>query len=75
MTHLRVRRGAGAPADTPADVIVSARHLGGGYVNPDGLVGFGGSLYAATMDHLLVRPKADDDAPWTPKTAAAPRPD
>lgn len=32
-----------------------ATHLGGGYVNPDGLVVHRGTLFAATMDGLLAR--------------------
>ncbi len=38
--------------------------LGGGYVNADGLVVSGGQLYAATMDHLLVRPTSDEASSW-----------
>ena len=33
-----------------------ATQLGGGYVNTGGLLVSGGKIYAATMDHLLVRP-------------------
>jgi ligand-binding sensor domain-containing protein len=40
-----------------------AAHLGGGYVNPDGLAVLGGKLHAATMDGLLVR-GLGDDASW-----------
>jgi hypothetical protein len=49
-------------------------HLGGGYVNADGLVIEGGKLYVATMDSLLVRPLAatDDAAKWEPLPSAAP---
>jgi hypothetical protein len=50
----------------------TATHLGGGYVNPDGLVIRGGELYAATMENLLVRPKTDDAASWTQKKEGAP---
>lgn len=50
----------------------TATHLGGGYVNPDGLVIRGGELYAATMEHLLVRSKTDDASSWTQKKEGAP---
>jgi ligand-binding sensor domain-containing protein len=49
----------------------SATHLGGGYVNPDGLVIRGGELYAATMEHLLARSKSDDASSWTQKKEGA----
>ena len=51
---------------------VKATHLGGGYVNPDGLVLDGGKLYAATMENLLVRAKDDDASGWTSKKGSAP---
>lgn len=63
VTRLRFDAGAKEP---------KAVHLGGGYVNPDGLVIRGGELYAATMEHLLVRPKNEDSARWTEKKEAAP---
>lgn len=61
VTHLRF--GDGRP---------KATQLGGGYVNPDGLVVASGKLHAATMDHLLVRPKDDDAAKWTAEKDASP---
>jgi hypothetical protein len=39
-------------------------HLGGGYVNPDGLSFRGTELLAATMDGLLARPLGNDAATW-----------
>jgi ligand-binding sensor domain-containing protein len=42
----------------------SSIQLGGGYVNEDGLLVSEGKLFAATMDHLLVRPLGDDGAKW-----------
>jgi ligand-binding sensor domain-containing protein len=50
----------------------TATHLGGGYVNPDGLVIEAGKLYAATMDRLLVRAKDDDGARWAALVQASP---
>jgi ligand-binding sensor domain-containing protein len=47
-----------------------ATQLGGGYVNTGGLLVEGGKLYAATMEHLLVRSQGDDD--WRALPAAAP---
>jgi hypothetical protein len=47
-----------------------ATQLGGGYVNTGGLLVEGGKLYAATMEHLLVRSPGDAD--WTALPAAAP---
>lgn len=49
----------------------TARHLGGGYVNPGGLLVKGGSLYAATMNGLLARP-AEGEGAWRAVTRAAP---
>jgi hypothetical protein len=48
-----------------------ATHLGGGYVNADGLALHDGKLYAATMDGLLVRP-LDPAAKWETLGRAAP---
>jgi hypothetical protein len=61
VTHLRA--GAGG---------LAASHLGGGYVNPDGLAILGGELLAATMDGLIVRPKDDDGAAWRARAGATP---
>ncbi len=47
-----------------------ATQLGGGYVNTGGLLVDGGELYAATMEHLLVR--SPSDAEWRALPAAAP---
>ncbi len=47
-------------------------HLGGGCVNPAGLVVVGDRLYAATMEGLLARPADRDGAPWEASPAAAP---
>lgn len=49
----------------------AATHLGGGYVNPDGLVVANGKLFAATMEHLLVRPRDDDEARWEAKRSSS----
>jgi ligand-binding sensor domain-containing protein len=49
-----------------------ATHLGGGYVNADGIVVAGGKIYAATMDHLLVRSTSDASAKWEPMPGASP---
>lgn len=49
-----------------------ATHFGGGYVNTDGLVVSNGTVYVATMDHLLTRAKSDDAAKWTTQPNAAP---
>ena len=59
----RLRRGADG---------LHATHLGGGYVNPDGLAIVGRDLVAATMEGALVRPLDDDGAAWRPKAGAAP---
>jgi ligand-binding sensor domain-containing protein len=47
-----------------------ATQLGGGYVNTGGLLVAGGKVYAATMDHLLVR-QTNGDA-WQHMPSAAP---
>jgi ligand-binding sensor domain-containing protein len=47
-----------------------ATQLGGGYVNTGGLLVDGGKLYAATMEHLLVR--SPSDATWQSMPSAAP---
>lgn len=54
------------------DARPAAKQLGGGHVNPDGLLVANGRLHAATMEGLLVRPKDDDAAPWTTKRDASP---
>jgi ligand-binding sensor domain-containing protein len=46
-------------------------HLGGGCINPDGLAFVGETLYAATMEGLLMR-AAGDDSTWQTSTGAAP---
>lgn len=56
----------------PGSARPRATHLGGGYVNPDGLVFRAGHLLAATMDGLLVRPIADDTAKWLLRREASP---
>jgi ligand-binding sensor domain-containing protein len=57
VTRLRFDGGADGPPEVA--------HLGGGYVNPDGLVVRRGVLYAATMNHLLSRPAdAEPSAAW-----------
>jgi ligand-binding sensor domain-containing protein len=61
VVHLRLREGR-----------VSTAPLGGGYVNPGGLLLAGGTLYAATMDGLLSRPRRDDAAAWAIAPEAAP---
>lgn len=59
-------------ADGPLRSRPRATLLGGGYVNPAGLLVAGGSIYAATMDGLLTRARADDVAPWRAVHGAAP---
>jgi ligand-binding sensor domain-containing protein len=49
-----------------------ARPLGGGHVNPGGLVLSNGKIYAATMEGLLVRPDDDDAARWMARPDASP---
>lgn len=62
----RLRGGAGGWAP-------NAGRLGGGYVNPSGLVTDGGRVYAATMDGLLVRDLASPpEAPWREVQGVAP---
>jgi hypothetical protein len=53
------------------DVRPAAAQLGGGYVNPDGVVLAGGRVFAATMDGLLERAKSDEAASWTTRRDAA----
>ena len=48
-----------------------ATHLGGGYVNPDGLTLRGTDLLASTMDGLLVRSVASDVAAWQTRLDAS----
>lgn len=62
VTHLRFD-GGGRP---------KASHLGGGYVNPDGLVLERDKLLVATMDHVLVRAKDDDGGAWQVRRDASP---
>ncbi len=61
VTHLRFENGK-----------PKATHLGGGYVNDDGLTIANGNVYASTMEHALVRPKSDDAARWQPLPSASP---
>jgi hypothetical protein len=49
-----------------------ATQLGGGYVNDDGLTIANGMIYAATMEHVLVRPKNDDAAKWESRATLSP---
>lgn len=49
----------------------TAAHLGGGYVNTGGLLVSQGTLYAATMNGLLMRPAAGEGA-WQTAARAAP---
>jgi ligand-binding sensor domain-containing protein len=51
---------------------LAASHLGGGYVNPDGLAILGGELLAATMEGLIVRPKDEDGAAWRARAGVSP---
>jgi hypothetical protein len=61
VTHLRFENGK-----------PKATHLGGGYVNDDGITIVNGNVYASTMEHVLVRPKGDDAAHWQPLPSATP---
>jgi ligand-binding sensor domain-containing protein len=56
---------------TPSGAGFAHAHLGGGYINPGGLVFIGGQLHAATMEGLLVR-GTDDTGAWHALTSAAP---
>ena len=47
-------------------------HLGGGCINPGGLTVVDDRLFAATMEGLLVRPLADDQAAWIREANATP---
>jgi ligand-binding sensor domain-containing protein len=63
ITRLRFPPGATRPV--PA-------HLGGGYVNSDGLALARGKLWASTMEGPLVRDLAGDGAHWEGRTALSP---
>jgi hypothetical protein len=62
---------AGVTAVTMDVAGLSREQLGGGYVNFGGLLVQGGTLYAATMNGLLMRPVAGEGT-WRPAPRAAP---